>query len=274
MIDTRLRLMTYNALNVFDDINDPVTNDEDTPPKCAESCAAVAELIEHGQADIVALQEIENRDMLETLVSYHGLSERYPHRVLISGNDPRGADVALLSRYPLRGTRSHRDRIVGWRYSEPLKFRRDLLQSDVELPGGQSLRVYVVHYPATPRAHWGRLREAEATREILLEQAHSYPTDYQVVMGDFNALEKSDPLAVLTAPGGLHNSSEGLAYSYGQGSRNRSLIDHILCSESLMAHHVNSEVLQHPSERLASDHLPVLAEFRLTNDSSVSSNLW
>ncbi len=275
MIRTRLRLMTYNALNAFDDVIDPVTNDDQTPPKCEQSCRAVAQIIDSSEADLVALQEIENLGMLERLTSYHGLDEKYPHRILIPGNDPRGADLALISRYPLQAVKSHRERILGWSRWQPRRFRRDLLQSDVQLPNGETLRVYIVHYPASKKAHWSRLREAEATREILLEQSASYPTDHQVVMGDFNAMRESDPLALLTSTGGLHNTSQNLAYSYGHrpGSRGRKLVDHILCSPSLVPHHRSSEILHHPLEELASDHLPVVADFEFTTGSSCSSNL-
>lgn len=265
---TPFRAMTYNVENAFDEIDDPLTDDPLTA-KPMESCAAVAEVIRDSRAVVVALQEVENQRMLERLVSFHGLRKLYPHRVLIEGNDPRGVDVALLSQFPLTDVKSHKERIVGWRYSVPQKFRRDLLQADVRLPNQKRLRVYVTHYPASYGAHRMRLREAEATRDIVAEQSRDYPVDYNVVMGDFNALERSDPMERLTdrRAGGLYNTSSGLPMSYGhrEGSRKewQTRIDHILCGPNLKSRLIGQGVFHHPKESLASDHRPVWSDFDL-----------
>ena len=52
------RIASYNVLNLFDNVDAPDKRDEGTPPKSAESQAALADVIEDSQADVIALQEV------------------------------------------------------------------------------------------------------------------------------------------------------------------------------------------------------------------------
>ena len=57
-------------------------------------------------ADVIALQEIENLDVLKRFRSDRLKSMKYTFCMLVDGNDPREIDVAVLSRFPLVATRS------------------------------------------------------------------------------------------------------------------------------------------------------------------------
>jgi hypothetical protein len=58
--------------------------------------------------DIMALIEVEN---METLRKFNSITffktNRFPYYITIDGNDNRGIDVALLSRYPIKNISSH-----------------------------------------------------------------------------------------------------------------------------------------------------------------------
>src|SRR5262249_1862901 len=63
-------------------------------------------------ADVLATIEVDNRTALlrfneQTLPAVEGTA--YPHVMLIDGNDDRGIDVGLLSRFPIGTIRSHVD---------------------------------------------------------------------------------------------------------------------------------------------------------------------
>ncbi len=59
-------------------------------------------------ADVIALQEVENLDVLERFRNrFLGGSRSYPHMMLIDGNDPRFIDVGVLSRFPIVHARSY-----------------------------------------------------------------------------------------------------------------------------------------------------------------------
>ncbi|MBF2755216.1 MAG: endonuclease/exonuclease/phosphatase family protein [Gammaproteobacteria bacterium AqS3] len=120
-------------------------------------------------ADIIALQEVENLDTLNRLAD--ALPRSYPHRVLIEGSDPRGIDVALLSRVPLRG--------------EPVLHRsggRGILQ--VDLASGVTL--LAVHFPSPRSPFSRRLRTWRDVERIVAGMDDDARPGALVVLGDLN----------------------------------------------------------------------------------------
>src|SRR5690606_40985880 len=73
---------------------------------------SIARALRELQADVVVLQEVENEQVTAELAAASGT---YPHHVTSRGNDPRGIDIAVLSRWPIVAVRSHRseERRVG-----------------------------------------------------------------------------------------------------------------------------------------------------------------
>lgn len=275
---SRLRMMTYNVMLLNDDVDDPQTRDEMFGPTPLGRYRDVAEVIQAGQADVVALQEVENPESLQQLLDLRGLGEQYPFRVFQPSNDDKGLHLALLSRYPISGAKSHKDRVIGGTLQEPERFRRDLLQADVTLPNGEKTRLFVTHYISKfKKNRWSeeyRLREAEATRAILEEQSREYPVRYEVVLGDLNDTDDSPALAELTDPDEelrLHDVGRGLPYTWGhrlfvkpRKGLKPSRIDHILCNTAMLHSLRLRELIRHPRELMASDHLATCAEFYLT----------
>ena len=69
-------------------------------------------VIAETNADIVLCIEVENRPTLQRFneqVLNAEFNASYPHVMVIDGNDQRGIDVGVMSRYPINGIRSHVD---------------------------------------------------------------------------------------------------------------------------------------------------------------------
>lgn len=261
-----MRLASYNVHRFFDDIDDPNKRDA-LHPKPEESLASLAEVLKAGQADVVALQEVETFDLLRDFRDRYHLEKLYPHLVLIEGNDKKGMDVALLSRYPVKAYKSHVGRVTGHDHGEPQHFRRDLLQADLELPGHQNLRVYCAHYIAQGD-DWcdsRRLEEARTTVDIVKEEQALKPADFTAVLGDFNDTEDSAVLRALQSGGELIDASAGVGPSWGAlwpTEYPARQFDHVLASPELSLRQSGRGLLRHPLAPKVSDHLMVYADFK------------
>ncbi|MDO5017352.1 MAG: hypothetical protein Q4E10_03185 [Porphyromonas sp.] len=103
------RMMFYNVENLFDTVDDPLTDDDEftpdglrkwTPEKYRTKCNHLAWVIsnvgEWGFPAVVGLAEVENSQVLDDLLASPALRQvRYDYTVTHS-SDPRGVDVALL----------------------------------------------------------------------------------------------------------------------------------------------------------------------------------
>ena len=75
-------------------------------PKPPLHLEALLSRTDHMNADVLAVQEVENLAALREFNSR--LDAPYPHMALLEGNDPRFIDVAILSRLPLNRAISNR----------------------------------------------------------------------------------------------------------------------------------------------------------------------
>ena len=167
-------------------------------PEHRNLTAAVIKAID---ADILGLQEVENHDTLRRF--NRGLLDDMGYRfsLCIDGNDSRGIDVALLSRFPFGCIRTHQFQRQLENPNEPV-FARDCLEVDIRLPGGLVLTVYVNHFKSISQARETtmakRQRQAKAVAQILRERFGDDPSDGNwVVLGDLNDYPPSEGLAPL-----------------------------------------------------------------------------
>jgi endonuclease/exonuclease/phosphatase family metal-dependent hydrolase len=102
-----VRVATWNVHDLFDAEDRLLPpGDLDDVPAAADveaKIATVAAVLLRLDADLVILQEVENGALLGRVAAAAG----YPWARLVEGNDPRGMDVAALSRLPLRAYLSH-----------------------------------------------------------------------------------------------------------------------------------------------------------------------
>ena len=197
-------IATLNVENFFDAHDDPYRRDEGTRPKADESQRLLAMAIKELDADLLALQEVESREVLEQF-NRERLAGMYAHVVCLEGNDGRGIDVALLSKLPVTFAASYQHRrwppVQGIPYATG--FARDVLRVRIQATDQTPLELLVLHLKSkgggVPSDHW-REREAREVRAIVQEIVAADPDVQLAVLGDFNYLPNAPPLSPLFDP--------------------------------------------------------------------------
>lgn len=271
------RIASYNVLNLFDDIDNPDKRDEGTPPKDAASQEALADVIESSEADVIALQEVENIEILTEFRDQNGLKDDYPHLVLVEGNDGRGIDVALLSKHPVTNVVSHKDEVFPIEGQQDRGFLRDLLQADISVPEYGPVRFFLSHFASKrggKRSDYMREAEAKAARDIIKRETAEFPSQKYVIMGDFNDTPDSPSVKALTKKDGdgwglidaFRDEPDTVSYPTRERTAKKwgyKRIDHILLSPEMAKDQVEEQVHKHPSSEQASDHWMVSADFAM-----------
>ncbi len=297
-----MRLATFNVENLYArynfrrgfnsmDSNQFLTNDlaftiQDTTAK-----QVTAQAISEVDADVIALQEVDNLKVLDRFASKYLDSMQYKHKILIDAYDPRHIDVALASRYPIKHIRTYRaDRNAK---NTAFLFSRDCLEVDIEV-GKKMLTVYINHFKSMiggrSSTYDRRKEQADRVAEIIKKRwGHAnYDGNYAVV-GDFNDYPagKSSIQPLLTHPGLVDISQrqqeqDRWTHFWAGGNEYRQ-IDFLLLSPALAENkHVIPEVMRkglpyrakkYDSARFdlvgekspkASDHCPVYVDLDLS----------
>ncbi len=278
-----VKIATYNVSNLFDSYDDPYTADVDSYKNGAlmvkpePELKAIAEVLKRLNADVVALEEVENRGFLEEFNSKYLADLGYKEVELIEGNDHRGIDVALLSRFPLGKVSSYRHIDLKVPYSKgPARFSRDLLEVNVAPVGAKPFTVYVAHLKSRSGGKDSRLkREAEARfiRKVLDEKLKSEPKALFVLGGDMNDDASSSTVQILTGKGNLKTAPVTAVAADGtdwtESSRETSKyppirFDYLFPSPAMSRLVTGKGILRDlgtaegfKAEREASDHFPV-----------------
>lgn len=204
-----------------------------------------AQVVRDVAADVLGAIEVDNRVALQRfneqlLPAVTG--KPYPHVMVIDGNDDRGIDVGLMTRFPIGVMRSHVDDAKdGSRI-----FSRDCPEYEIALPSSGALLVLVNHlkskgFGTQADSDARRQRQAERVREIY-EARRQAGVAHIAVIGDFNDTPDSAPLAPLLAAGSdlrdvsVHPNYEddGRPGTFGNGTKSQK-IDYILLSPELFA---------------------------------------
>ncbi len=270
---------TYNVLNLFDEFDDPYTADEGTPPKPRPEMERLAETIRRLNADVLALQEVENRGVLQRFVRALLPDLGYEHVVLFEGNDERGIDCALLSRLPVGTVTSYRHLSFPVSDGGTTRFRRDLLRVRFEPPGAAPFDLFVVHLKSKrgemPESPSIRQAEAREIRRIVDGLFDHDPAPRFIICGDFN--DTWDSPALRTIVGGGPTALRSFADELSEDQRvtynrepYRSMIDYILCSPAMAGRYVSGSfrIIDGSIENNGSDHNPLAASFRLGGQSA------
>ncbi len=218
-------VMSFNVQNLFDNVDDPGKDDKAYLPLAAKQnddhIAACNEIevdrwrdeclyldwsdealdlklrlladtirqVGDGKgADVIALQEVENVNVLERLRIEHLDDLGYLDPVLVEGTDARGIDVAFLSKLPLANEPVLHPLLVP-DFPDRQGDTRGVLQADFRLPNGAVLTGFSVHFPAP--FHPTGMREAayrhlNALRDALPAEQHVFAA------GDFNTTSTED----------------------------------------------------------------------------------
>ncbi|MBX3363240.1 MAG: endonuclease/exonuclease/phosphatase family protein [Phycisphaeraceae bacterium] len=204
-----VRIATYNLENLFDDVDDPALTGrfEDaemaTPP---ERLVELAKAIRMVDADILAVQEIENLEVLTWFRDTYLEGLGYDHIASIDAGDARGIEQSVLSRFPIVHVQNWVKEPLGgvhpekwgrsdnWYAGQPITFHRSPLRVDVRVPAGArgndapyALTLFVVHQKSGREGDYWREAEARGLVKILEELAAKEPERNILILGDFNA---------------------------------------------------------------------------------------
>jgi len=283
-----LRIATYNIRNLFDGVQNPGKEKETAKPQ--KELIALGESMHDINADVMGLQEVESKDTLAHFRDQYLADMGYREVVLVEGNDTRGIDVALFSRYPITSVISHKDlRFPVPGEPQPVGFSRDLLQVRIQGPNNYAFTVFVGHL----KSHHGgavadvrREAEARAAQKIIADFQQANPRENFILMGDFNDAPNAKPVQPLVNPqvSGL-GLTDVIQQDLGNGpevytyhpKQYRSRIDYLLLSRSMMNEYVPKSVrLYKPFKQgeqwqklyfyNASDHIPVTVDLNIRSD--------
>lgn len=253
-----VRVATWNVHDLFDSADrivppgelDDVPTAEDVDAKLALLSAVLGRL----DADVLLLQEVENRAVLERLAVAAGYAEAR----LVEGRDPRGIDVAVLSRLPISQYVSHLGELGP---DGRALFPRDCVEVHLSVAGGR-LAVVGSHFSSAlsddgTRRGW----QAARLREIADAIASGEPGALVLAGGDLNDGAESVALEPLLADGAwIDAAPAGPTWIGATAARE---LDHLLVPRARADAVVRAEVLSGADVSAASDHRPVALDLRL-----------
>ncbi|MBT8095648.1 MAG: endonuclease/exonuclease/phosphatase family protein [Woeseia sp.] len=218
--DEAVSIMTFNVENLFDNVDDPGKDDRTYLPLAAKQNAAhraacneigvdrwreqclywdwsdalverklallaqtILQINDGRGPDILALQEVENVSILNRLRHEYLQAAAYREPVLIEGTDLRGIDVAFLTRLAVVGDAKLHPLNFDEQFAERVADTRGILQATFELPGGDLLTGFAVHFPAPFHPTEMRIAAYENLTALLAALPAERPA---FAAGDFN----------------------------------------------------------------------------------------
>ncbi len=282
-----LRIATYNVENLYDRYDNPYSSkdsrvDQNTSPKPARELYALSKVIKSINADIIALQEVENRGFLSEFNSSYLRELKYKYVVLIEANSSktsrgRGIDVAVLSRVPVYSatTFQHHKFPLNKKKNSKASFSRDFLHVKLMPENFPEINLFVLH-PISKLggvyAHYRRIAEAKGAAAVVIKELGKEKDPWIVIAGDFNDSPTSESLKhYLNIPGiplkriPAYDSKKKEFTFYSKGdSYPPSVLDHILVSKPVENALVSTtaEIWNDKTAESASDHRPVYITLR------------
>ena len=212
----QFRVMCYNVENYFDCVDDSLTKDEEYLPggmrgwnynRYIEKQANIARVIAAvGGWDppaLVGICEVESRKTLVDLTRYSTLKNLRYKFVHHESPDARGVDVALLYQ-PDYFAVLHDEPIRIFFPDAPKSTTRDILYVQGKVPTGDTLHVFVCHFPSRLGGELESANKRNQVATILRQKVDGvFLTNKQtniIIMGDFNDYPDNESmLAILKA---------------------------------------------------------------------------
>ena len=307
-------VMTLNVNNLFDELDDPKKDDKaylpielkqtnkhinscnrvpvnswkneclyldwDTETKDAKLKNLARDILLYDETgpDILALQEVENINILEQL---YRLLEPYGYidLELLESKDYRGIDTAIISKFEIIDSTLHYIKFSG-EFED--KDTRPILDSTI-LINDKKIKVYNVHFPAGYHDVSMRIDSLNKLKKLL--KMHNMPT---VALGDFNVnTEEDSELFIYKDQEDLWDVAHSIGcadckgtyyYSYG---KSWSFLDTIFVSKQRNISYDADSIKLHITEHNAykdsgkpirfnakaktgvSDHLPMVARIKI-----------
>lgn len=257
------RIMFWNAENLFDCFKDSLCEDSEFLPygirgwnntrykqKLNKMYKVFIAAGNWEPPDLIGLCEIENKNVLfgllrDTPFSYYAY--RFIH---FESPDRRGIDVALL--YNPKTINVLGEKAIAVQLSDsPDSRSRDILYVRVKIISGDTLSVFVNHWPSKYGGPGFTADLRETVGEILLKSLDSLrtlnPREKIIVLGDFNDPPESNSLRMLSVAGkemtlenenlliNLSEEYKGSVPGSYKFSGSWQMIDQILVSKNLIS---------------------------------------
>lgn len=200
-------------------------------------------------ADILCAVEVEGMDVLRAFNSQVLGAKKFEQYLMIdSPNDPRGIDVACLTKHKILSARSH---VFDDGTEFKPVFSRDCLEVAIDVGLNQPVFVLCNHFKSQggkgqEEQDKGARKRKEQTEQVakILASTYNLNKDYVIVLGDLNEDSSNayQSLNKLFQIPGLHpvvdpkiNRKERYTYYYAEGSKDEKLsqLDYIFLSEPL-----------------------------------------
>ncbi len=215
----------------------------------------IVEVLRELDADIVALQEVlcvqgreDQHDQAHFIARELELDFRLGENRQLKGG---AYGNVVLSRFPMVAARNHDISVAG-------REQRGCLRVDIDLHGEQPLHIYNVHLGTsfTERRHQARKLLQD---DVLKNGDHIGP---RVLLGDFNEWTRGLTSRLLTE----HFQSADIRLHLGRKRTYPGVLpflhlDHIYFDEALEL--VEAKLHRSRTALIASDHLPIVADFRV-----------
>ncbi len=245
--DGQLRFATFNVENFFDDVDDPGKDDdadlEDEPISAGEyeaKKARIADAIDRlmQRPDVIAVQEVEKKEILDELAADLGGYEAY----LKEGNDSRGIDNGFLIKDTVEasnvrqlGKDAENPTSADCSDEDGLLFDRPPLAMDIASEGGPGFTAFSNHFASKGSPDACREAQAGFVRDEVKEIEDA--GGEAIVAGDLNAFEDESALQTLedgtTSLDNLWDEAPaGNRYSF-QFSGKLQTLDHVLVTDGL-----------------------------------------
>ena len=266
-----VRFATFNVFWLYDD-SAPHQRwaDERENQTWEQTLAKVAKAVAVIDADVIALQEVEDHSAVESLNSALADHEKsYPFFWVGAGTDPfTGQDVAILSRFPnliepIRAYPALRSEFHTDKGYPRLAALQKFMRVDVEV-SGKPVTVYALHLKSKRgnqiTSDGERVAQARMVRRLVRSNLEKGSEIKIVVMGDFNDEPGSNTLREIQ---GLNDASldlqdavdsvnlQGEGWTY-ELNGDQAQFDHILLSKFLFDKVTSAEVIRFDND--VSDH--------------------
>jgi endonuclease/exonuclease/phosphatase family metal-dependent hydrolase len=270
---TTARVVTWNVRNLYNDVRDSLEVDVAnetilTPAEYQQKLDDIAAVLNGLTPDVVVLQEVENQNVISDLAAKLG---GLGHLHITQGNDPRGIDIAMLSRFPIDQVVSHaQETFSSSATGQNFKFARDVLEAHLTI-GPRHVIFFGVHFKSGGTAEDidKRLAESEQTRKLVTQAEGLDPSAASIVLGDFNFNMTANTPALAALSGStpaLVSATSGLAaqdrFSVTFGGNPQLYDEQLIDPDAFAALDPASVLIQHGSAvDAAADHDPVAASY-------------
>jgi len=215
------RVMFYNVENLFDPSDNPDKKDKEFTPngprhwnnkryynKLNNLAKVITALGEWDTPVLVGLCEVENNKVVHDLTTYSPLRKMQYRYVITDSEDARGINVALLYQRDRFKYLYHDCIRITFPYN-PQKKTRDVLHVTGQIITGDTLDVFVCHFPSRRGGQWAsepdRIRAASAVRTAI-DSLNTCRLNVNIlILGDFNDEPSDKSLSQVLVKDDLYN---------------------------------------------------------------------